>query len=66
MLHRKKSLKGVEKEFELHVEKAKKLREELATGESKCQGCPNTVELDKTKIIVTTLLASLKDVETNL
>ncbi len=34
--------------------------------ESKCQGCPNPVHLDKTRSIVTTLIASLKDVEANL
>jgi hypothetical protein len=46
MLDRKKSLQGVEREFELLVEKAKELWEELATCESKCQGCPNPIELD--------------------
>jgi hypothetical protein len=66
MLDRKNSLQGVEREFELLVEKATKLQKELAACESKCQGCPNTVELDKTKSIVTTLIASLRDVETNL
>ncbi len=34
--------------------------------ESKCKGCPNLIKLDKAKNNVTTLIASLKDVERDL
>jgi chromosome segregation ATPase len=64
MLDRKKSLQGVEIFFELLVEKAKELREELSTCESKCQVCPK--KLDKTRATITTLTASLKDLEVDL
>jgi len=58
MLNRKKSLQGVERNFEPLVKKAKELQEELATCQSKCKGCSNPTELDKTRSIVTTLNAS--------
>jgi hypothetical protein len=66
MLDRNKSLKGAEREFEFLVEKAKELREELVACVTKCQGCPNPVELGKVKSIVTTLIASLRAVEVDL
>jgi hypothetical protein len=66
MLDRNKSLKGAEREFEFLVKKAKELREELATCESKCQGCPNPIELGKVRNIVTTLIASLMVVKVDL
>jgi len=58
MLYRKKSLQGIEKNFEPLVKKTKELRKELATCESKYKGCLNPTELDKTRFIVTTLTTS--------
>jgi hypothetical protein len=42
------------------------LQEELVGYESKCQGCPNLIKLDKTKNNVTTLIASLRVVQADL
>jgi hypothetical protein len=38
----------------------------LVTCESKCKGCSNPTKLDKTRSIITTFIASLKDVEASL
>jgi hypothetical protein len=38
----------------------------LAACENKCQSCPNLVKLEKIRSTITTLIASLKDVEVDL
>jgi hypothetical protein len=44
----------------------KRLYKNNVACESKCQGCPNPIKLDKTRSIVTILITSLRDVYANL